>query len=196
MIKTTGNQQDVMLKNIFDLHCGGKIQADVTYSKGMFYDTGLVPQPQYKFDLYPQTDDTVACKAEDLPFEDGGLESIIFDPPFLAGYTKGEPTGIIGQRFHGFPYIKDLWAWYDECFVEFSRVLKKKGILVMKCQDTVSGGKQWFSHVHAINEAEKNGFYTKDLFVLLANSRMIGHNHQKQKHARKFHCYFLVFQKR
>jgi hypothetical protein len=47
-----------------------------------------------------------------------------------------------------------------------------------------------------MNEAEKNGFYTKDLFILVAKTRMIGHNHKIQKHARKFHSYFLVFVKK
>ncbi len=196
MIKTTGVDQDEMIKNILDLHCDGHVECDVTYSKGMFYNSGYISQPKYKFDLYPQTEDTVKCAAENLPFEDEQLESIMFDPPFLAGYTKSKPTGIIGERFHGFDYMKNLWAWYDECLPEFHRVLKKKGKLVCKSQDTVSGGKQWFSHVHIINEAEKVGFYTKDLFILLAKSRMIGHNHQNQKHARKFHTYFIVFEKR
>ena len=119
----------------------------------------------------------------------------MFDPPFLVGYTKTKPTGLIGERFHGFAYIKDLLDFYDESLVEFQRVLKKKGILVFKCQDTVSSGKQYLSHVHIINKAEELGFYCKDMFVLLAKSRMIGHNHKNQKHARKFHSYFLVFEK-
>ena len=43
--------------------------------------------------------------------------------------------------------------------------------------------------------AIKLGLYHKDLFVLLAKSRLIGGNHKNQFHARKFHSYFLVFQK-
>ena len=34
--------------------------------------------------------------------------------------------------------------------------------------------------------------YNKDLFILLAKNRIVGHNHNNQKHARKFHSYFLV----
>ena len=102
----------------------------------------------------------------------------------------------MGTRFHSFKCIADLWEWYDLCIKEFYRVLEANGILIVKCQDTVSSGKQWFSHVHIMNEAEKNGFYTKDLFILVAKSRIIGHNHNIQKHARKFHSYFLVFVKK
>ncbi len=46
-----------------------------------------------------------------------------------------------------------------------------------------------------MNEASKLGFINKDLFILLAKNRIIGHNHGNQKHARKFHSYFIVFKK-
>jgi hypothetical protein len=40
------------------------------------------------------------------------------------------------------------------------------------------------------------GFVPKDLFVLLANHRMTHPKHKTQKHARKYHSYFWVLQKR
>lgn len=196
VISTIGYDQQEMLCNIVNLHLDGKIEVDPTYSKGVFYKDGRVPQPSFKFDLLPKTEDTEQASAENLPFEDNSVCSVVFDPPFIVGHTKGIPTGIIGERFHGFPYISDLWHWYDLCLEEHYRILKDGGKLVFKCQDTVSSGKQWLSHVHIINKAESLGFYTKDLFVLLAKSRLIGHNHTNQKHARKFHSYFIVFEKR
>lgn len=196
IISTIGYDQHQMLADILSLHLNGIIELDPTYSKGFFYKNGKLPQPLRKFDLFPQTEDTEKASAEKLPFLQNSIESIVFDPPFIVGHTKEKPTGIIGERFHGFAYIEDLWNWYDLCLAEHYRILKKGGKLVFKCQDTVSSGKQWLSHVHIINEAEKLGFYTKDLFVLLAKSRLIGHNHSNQKHARKFHSYFIVFEKK
>ena len=79
---------------------------------------------------------------------------------------------------------------------EAYRVLKPDGILIFKCQDKVSSGKQYMSHVYIMNEAVRIGFYPKDLFVLLAKSRLVADwQKQKQAHARKWHAYFLVFQK-
>jgi DNA modification methylase len=79
---------------------------------------------------------------------------------------------------------------------EFYRVLKDDGILIFKCQDKVSGGRQYFSHVFIINQAEQMGYYTKDMFVLLAKNRMTPKWQVKnQKNARKFHSYFLILQK-
>lgn len=195
VISTISYDQHEIIRNILDLHCRTGIQLDPTYSKGNFYKNSGIQEPTEKFDLFPQVDGVNQSNANNLPFADNSIESIMFDPPFVVGHTKEKPTGIIGERFHGFKYIKDLWKWYTQCIIEFNRILKLNGILIIKCQDTVSSGKQWFSHVYIMNEAEKHGFYIKDLFILLAKNRIIGHNHTNQKHARKFHSYFIVLQK-
>jgi len=195
MIKSTNYDQHEIIKNIIHLHNKGQgFDLDPTYSSGKFYSKGDIPQPKIKSDIIPRFDDVHEWDACSLELEDNSIQSIMFDPPFVAGHTKDKPSGIIGERFHGFRYIPDLWVWYEDCLAEFARVLKDKGVLVFKCQDTVSSGKQWWSHVHIINEAEKRGFYCKDLFILNAKSRIVGHNHKNQKHARKFHSYFLVFE--
>ena len=196
MIKTVNDNQHDIIKDIISLHCPQGIECDPTYSKGNFYEKSSIPKPKFKFDAFPQTLDTIQSDASMLPLNDSSIKSLMFDPPFIVGHTKDKPTGIMGTRFHGFKCIADLWQWYDLCIKEFYRVLEANGVLIVKCQDTVSSGKQWFSHVHIMNEAEKNGFYTKDLFILVAKSRIIGHNHNIQKHARKFHSYFLVFVKK
>ena len=195
MITTLNFDQHAIIRDIIELHIPeGALECDVTYSKGNFYKEGTgIEKPRHKFDLFPQTPDTIKASADALPVPDNSFSSLMFDPPFVAGHTKPTPTGIIGTRFHGFPYMADVWKFYSDSIKEFARVIKKGGVLVVKCQDTVSSGKQYMSHVHIINECEANGFYCKDLFILQAKSRLIGHNHAKQKHARKFHSYFLVF---
>lgn len=194
MIKSVSDNQYQIIKDILALYCPNGIDLDPTYSKGNFYKQ--IEKPRFKSDLYPQSDDVIKSDAANLWLENESIQTIMFDPPFVAGHTKEKPTGIIGERFHGFRYIPDLWEWYDKCLTEFYRVLNKDGVLIFKCQDTVSSGQQWLSHVHIINKAEELGFYSKDLFILTAKNRIIGHNHQVQKHARKFHSYFLVFVKR
>ena len=76
---------------------------------------------------------------------------------------------------------------------EFYRLLRKDGVLVVKCQDAVSDGNQHFSHCEIINVALSLGFYPKDLFILLAKHRVNRWKDVKQQHARKFHSYFIVF---
>ena len=88
-----------------------------------------------------------------------------------------------------------LHQMYLDSLKEFWRILKPDGILIFKCQDKVSSGKQYMTHVYTINMAEEIGFYTLDLFVLGVESRLVADWQMNQKHARKFHSYFLVFQK-
>jgi hypothetical protein len=202
IIKTISYNQTEIINNILDLHVENKIiDCDPTYSKGVFYKKHNVIPPKLKFDLYPQIDGVEKANSKDLPIEDNTLKSIMFDPPFVA--SKGpslkeskKGSNIITKRFSSMESIGELWDYYKDSLKEFYRILDNDGILIFKCQDTVSGGKNYFSHVYVMNEAVKLGFYPKDLFVLLAKSRLISGNMLNQKHARKFHSYFWVFQKK
>lgn len=196
IIKSISYDQKEIIKNIINLYCPNGIELDCTYSKGAFYKGSSYPEPKYKSDINPQSDDVLAENATNLHFDNGFLNSIMFDPPFVISGTDKPTSGIIRKRFGDYRTMADLFEFYSSALKEFYRVLNKGGILIFKCQDTVSSGKQFLSHVNIINTAERIGFYTKDLFILLAKSRLIGHNHKVQKHARKFHSYFIVFEKK
>jgi len=198
MISTISYSQDEIINGIIKLHLDGKnIECDPTYSKGVFYKN--ITQPKYKFDIEPQTEDVLQSDCRQLPMEDNSLNNLMFDPPFLAttGKSLKEKSGnIINKRFSVFPNEKALHSFYIESLKEFYRILKKDGILIFKCQDKVSSGKQYFSHVFIMNEAIKLGYYPLDLFILCAKNRIVADWQKKnQIHARKFHSYFLIFKK-
>lgn len=201
MIKSISYDQTEIIQGILNLHSPNhKIDCDPTYSKGNFYkDTGI-EKPKYIFDINPQTEDTVQSDCRQLPIKDNSLSCIMFDPPFLAttgkSLFKQDKNNIINKRFGVFNSEKELHQFYIDSMIEFWRILKNKGILIFKCQDKISSGKQYLSHYFIINEAIKIGFYPKDLFILLAKNRIIADWQKKnQKNARKFHSYFLVLEK-
>lgn len=195
MIKSVNNDEVQILHDISDLFlCGGTFDCDATFGRGRFYKSTF-KAPKLKFDLLPRFDFVQESCATNMPIESGSISSLIFDPPFVAGHTK-KPTGIIGEKYHGFPYMKDVWSFYDKAISEHYRVISVGGIYVFKCQDSCSADRNWISHARVIALAERAGFYVRDLFILTAKNRLIGHNHKNnQKHARKFHSYFIVFQK-
>lgn len=199
LIKSIGYDQGEIIRNILKLYVpDGKIDCDPTFSTGAFYNRAGIDAPQYRFDISPQRSDVKQADARHIPLADGCISCMMLDPPFLA--TKGRSlTGtngnIINRRFGVYPDEKSLHRCYSDMLAEAYRVLKPNGILIFKCQDKVSSGKQYMSHVYIINEAVRIGFYPKDLFILFAKSRLVATWQRNQKHSRKYHSYFLVFQK-
>ncbi|MEG0898480.1 MAG: hypothetical protein RSF40_02060 [Oscillospiraceae bacterium] len=176
-----------------------KIDCDPTYSKGNFYKDKTISEPLYKFDISPQNKSVEYADCRNLPLANESLNCIMFDPPFLAttGKSLNADTGnIINKRFSVFKNENELHSFYSDSLNEFYRILKPNGILIFKCQDKVSSGKQYMSHCFIWEEACKIGFYPKDLFILLAKNRIVADWQIKnQKNARKYHSYFWVLQK-
>lgn len=190
-ISTVSDDQHEILRNIMALYSPEGFDLDPTYGSGGFYKNG-VPIPALIGDVTPRNPDVAAMDCRNLPFKSATLGSIVFDPPFIHAMGK---DSIIGQRFADERSQHSLRALYLAALVEFYRVLKPKGILVFKCQDIVESGKQVMNHCWIWQMATGLGFVEKDLFILVAKSRIIGHNHHEQQHARKLHSYFWVFEK-
>ena len=201
MIKSISYDQSEIIKSILQLHVEKReIDCDATYSKGKFYDKTGVKPPVHKFDILPVSDAVVCADSRSLPLADASIDCMIFDPPFLAttgkSLTEDNSSNRINKRFGVYPNEKELHQFYVDSLKEAYRVLRDDGILIFKCQDKVSSGKQYMSHVFICNEATRIGFYPKDLFILLSKNRLVADWQVKnQKNARKFHCYFWVFQK-
>ena len=198
-VKSVYNSNFDTIKNIMFLYNIEQFDLDCTYSKGAFWKD--LPSPKFKSDLYPVNENVIQASSENLPFEDGSMKNIMYDPPFvIAGKTyrdNKEGSSIMAKRFEGYNTYKDLTMNYYNTLKELYRICEKGGHVVMKCQDTVSGGKNHFSHCLIMNMAMEIGFYPRDLFILNSNVRInsFGTKWTKQEHARKYHSYFWVFEK-
>jgi hypothetical protein len=80
--------------------------------------------------------------------------------------------------------------------VEAHRVLRERGVLIVKCQDEVCANRQRFTHVEIMQVYERMGFVAEDLFVVMRQNKPGVSRTVRQVHARKNHSYFLVFWKR
>lgn len=179
---------------------GKKIDCDPTYSIGNFYKNNSIDEPKYKFDIAPKSDDVKYADSRNIPLANSSINCMILDPPFLATTGKSlqedNDNNIINKRFGVYPSENELHQYYVESLKEAYRILSDDGILIFKCQDKISSGKQYMSHCFIYNEAIKIGFYPKDLFILLSKNRLVANwQLENQKNARKFHSYFWVFQK-
>jgi hypothetical protein len=199
MVKSVYTSNYDAITNIMHLYNIERFDLDCTYSKGSFWKD--LPGPVYKTDLIPANDTVVEANSENLPFEDGSMRTIMYDPPFVvagSSYKNNkEGSSIIAKRFEGYTNYKELTDNYYNTLKELYRVCQKGGYVVMKCQDTVSGGKNHFTHCLIMNMAMEIGFYPRDMFILHNKVRInsFGTKWTKQEHARKYHSYFWVFEK-
>lgn len=186
----------------------GSTVADVTWGKGAFWK--LVPEGAYKL---LATDAQMGVDCRDLPYEDGSLDALVLDPPYMEGLFRQKEGHMAGSGSHaafrssysdgkattheeGAPKYHDaVLDLYFRAGEEAKRTLRNYGIFIVKCQDEVSANTQRLTHVELINHWDKD-FYCKDLFVVTRGNRPGIVRLVKQEHARKAHSYFLVFVKR
>ena len=195
MIKSISYSQDEIINNILSLYLNNKIDLDASYGNGQFYKNINV-YPELKYDIDSNLDDVDNFSSTELPNNNLSLESVVFDPPFLTYIKKGrEHDSIMAKRFSGYYSYDELKEHYELSIKEFSRVIKRKGFLVFKCQDIIHNHKMHCTHKMVIDMAEKYNFRVKDIFILLAKHRMGVGKNKTQRHARVYHSYFLVFEK-
>lgn len=165
---------------------------DPTYGNGCFYKK--FPEPKERSDINPKKKDIkkIDCRKLLVYYEENSKKSIIFDPPFVVGCGK---KGIIESMYGDFRTMEELRRFYKESLSVFYKILNEGGILVVKCMDTVSGGKNYFNHIYILNTAEEIGFIAEDLMILLTDVRIPQWNIKNQEHVRKYHSYFWIFRK-
>jgi hypothetical protein len=167
--------------------------ADVTFGKGVFWRR--IDTTQY--DFYPsdlKTCPEVSYDFRHLPYPDNWCDVVVLDPPYVHGegapgfescYRNSETKGV------GHEGIIRL---YEQGMTEATRILRRNGLLLVKCQDEVASGRQRWSHIEVYEIARRLGVIAQDLFVLVG--RYVPPSRWKhQLHARKNHSYLWVFKK-
>ena len=194
-----GNEN--VFPKILDLYVRpGSVVADVTYGKGVFW-RGI---PADRYDLRA-TDirDGVDCR--NLPYSDEEIDCVVLDPPYMhtpggtahqghesfeTYYANNEAGGQTKSKYH--EAVLDL---YLDAGREAYRVLRERGVFIVKCQDEVCSNRQRFTHIEIMQAFGEMGFVAEDLFVVVRNNRPGVSRAVRQVHARKNHSYFLVFWK-
>lgn len=195
LIKSVLDSDEKCLAGIIILHNNYKgFDLDPCYSVGNFYKETAIPQPRLKFDLTPQVEGVTQADVCALPCANGSIGSIVFDPPFMFGHHGQTKNNAMNKRFTMFNKWDDLERTYKGALKEFHRILARGGIVAFKCQD-YTDSKTTLTHCFVHQWASELGFYAKDLFILSWQGGRIYNSQLKQKHARKFHSYWFVFQK-
>ena len=159
-----GNNADVF-SQVLKLNVPrGSTIADVTYGQGAFWlNVHKDDYHLHKSDI----SDGVDCR--NLPYEEASLDCVVLDPPYMEGFYRNEGSEKAGGGSH--QAFRDRYSngseeptdsnakWHDAVLdiykvsgLEAHRVLRNKGILIVKCQDAVSANRQRFTHIEIIAE--------------------------------------------
>ena len=179
----------------------GSVVADVTYGKGVFWSH--VPNGLYSLRA-TDIQDGVDCR--DLPYGDGEIDCVVLDPPYMhsPGGSAHELHTPFEEHYRNngsgnqtkMKYHEAVLELYSDAGLEAHRVLRNRGVVIVKCQDEVCSNRQRFAHVEIMMMYEEMGYVAEDLFVVVRNNRPGVSRAIRQVHARKNHSYFLVFWKR
>lgn len=163
---------------------------DMTYGQGNFWRDDVRARVKLTTnDLETEADFHVDLRYTNFP--DGAFDVCVLDPPYA--HHPGNPSKALKERKGAYGLSKqqtdkETLQLYFDGIKEAARILKRKGLLIVKCQDTT---RQW-NHIEI---AQASDFKLIDLFILMQESTPIYRSDLTQHMARKNHSYYLILQK-
>jgi len=170
---------------------------DATVNNGKFWRglnwkiTGMDIDPQY----HP----TVVGDNTDMKFPNLSFDVVVYDPPHIPNQGKDRSKDfntrfgltIKSPKEQGYNFAFMYPAFVSEAY----RVLRPEGILLCKIADYVHGHRYQWAHIDLIQAAMKVGFCPCDCIVKVRKGPIIDPRWKQAHHARRQHCYWLVFRK-
>lgn len=139
---------------------------DPTYGRGIWWQRWR-PDGLVAHDIDPAKSPTgQSVDFMDLPYGDGTFDAVAFDPPYMApGGRKTTSTTDFNDRFglHSTPARPDSnQVQIDAGLAECHRVVRRGGIVLVKCMDYINGGAFWAGTHHTLMHALSLGFRIED----------------------------------
>jgi hypothetical protein len=157
----------VIVGEIARLHFPSEaIIADLTFGKGHWWSK--IPAGRYQVigrDIIDGHDATATTFAPE------SVDVACIDPPFMRSAIsayKGVGRFRTNYNLSSATALKsydDVLRFYDHAAMEAKRILKKGGLVLLKCQDAVVDGSPRLTHVELLNRIPLHGLRFRDLFV-------------------------------
>lgn len=170
---------------------------DATVNEGRFWrgsDRKVVGM-----DIDRKVKPDIVADNTDMPCKDASFDVVVYDPPHIPNQGKDRSKDF-NARFglvlkspieNGYNFTHTFPPFLREAY----RVLRKDGILFCKITDYVHGHRFQWAHVEVINAAVEIGFTACDCIVKVRKGPITDPRWKKAHHARRQHCYWLVFRK-
>lgn len=167
---------------------------DPTYGKGNWWKE-FRPEKLFYHDIKLDGIDF-----RNLPYEDEFFDAVAYDPPYVSigGRSTSNIKGFLG--LYGLEEAPEspaeLQDYMNSGLVECARVTKKKGFLLVKCQDYISRGKFWNGTYLTQKCAMESGLEVFDRLEYLVGTPRPQPPGRRQIHARRNLSTLFVFVKK
>ena len=183
-----------LIQIILGMHSPGSRVLDTTYGQGGFWERQTANPYQVmtmdrRIPDKPPGNDFFTGDWNNLPFPPQTFDALIFDPPFLVG---GGDQSRIKLRYTSPANYQTLMRSIEDAGREFAKVLRPKGIIIVKAMDTIDGRRRRWLHMDIANTWTSR-YYLKDLFVSVATTNIRDPGWTNQNLSRAAHCFFMVF---
>ena len=166
---------------------------DMTYGKGRFW-TLIHPYSMVRVDKFAHVQGGIKADFRQLPFEDARFDVAVFDPPYkLSGTPSATEYPDYGIQEKMSPH--DRMAMICDGLKEATRVVRKGGYVLVKCQDQVCSGKVWWQTDMVTRWGFMVGLAKVDRFDMTGHSRPQPSG-RRQVHAHGRPSTLLVLQRR
>lgn len=170
---------------------------DATVNGGRFWRGS--ERPVMGLDINPRYRPDVVGDNMQMPFREGVLDVVVYDPPHVPNQGKDRlkdfntrfGLGLKSPAERGYNFTHLYSAFVREAY----RVLKPEGILFCKITDYVHNHRLQWAHVEIVQAAVAVGFSPCDCIVKIRKGPIVDPKWKKAHHARRHHCYWLVFRK-
>lgn len=176
---------------------------DPTHGRGVWWQKWR-PDRLTAHDLDPAKAPDGPADFTDLPYPDGHFDAVAFDPPYMApGGRKTTSVGDFNDRFglHSTPARPDTnQAQINAGITEAHRVVRRGGIVLVKCMDYVNGGALFLGTHHTLTHALEVGLVVQDRFEHVGRpgpqpSVNLDGSPRRQLHARRNLSTLFVFRR-
>jgi SAM-dependent methyltransferase len=174
-----------------------KLILDATVNMGRFWVNSS--RDVIGLDINPKFRPDVVADNRQLPFKDRCFDVVVYDPPHVPnqGSDKSKDFntrfGLVlkssAENGYNFTHL------YPSFVREAYRVLRAEGILFCKIADYVHNHRYQWAHMEFIRAAVEAGFCACDSIVKIRKGPIVDPKWKTAHHARRQHCYWLVFRK-
>ncbi len=174
-----------------------KLILDATVNKRRFWRGST--RRVIGMDIEPAHCPDVVADNRQMPFKDRCFDVVVYDPPHIPNQGKDQSKDF-NSRFglvlrspaeNGYNFTHLYPPFVREAF----RVLKREGVLLCKIADYIHNHSYQWAHIELIKAAVEAGFCPCDCIVKIRKGPIVDPKWKKAHHARRHHCYWLVFRK-